>query len=315
MYMNFMGYTGSGCVGQVDRAHDLFISGGAREGFVDYYLNPTITTFVNFIYVITGNNAQCETNHIQQFIASNVYLCVSYSNNGHIHGITNIYLINTGIGMQCGSEYEGVNLFYNRFYLCYKKESLSVTKPIITDLKVFSVNSPLSDTEYDGYTLILTDINNGMNGIYQYTGYKDNLFSADPDPNCSNGIINGNVCCSSACGICGGTGCSSRPGGADLCCYGNIINDGNDCRYNQAPCVIYNGRVEIKNEEYMDCIDVKTSDGKTVYANSCHGEDNQQWFYDGNTIRSVYNDECLDVISGNNNNQQFEKVGEVMVNV
>lgn len=56
-----------------------------------------------------------------------------------------------------------------------------------------------------------------------------------PDP----GICNGNVCCLSSCGTCGGTGCGFRPGGPVGCC-GNIIGRTNrDCARDSAPCIIH----------------------------------------------------------------------------
>ena len=46
------------------------------------------------------------------------------------------------------------------------------------------------------------------------------------DPNCDGGLLEssgvGTPCCAASCGTCGGSGCSSRPGGADACCGGNI---------------------------------------------------------------------------------------------
>ncbi len=58
------------------------------------------------------------------------------------------------------------------------------------------------------------------------------------DPNCDLGILTGNTCCHIDCGECGGSGCSSRPGGSSNCCAGNILNDGNSCNDQGAPCIV-----------------------------------------------------------------------------
>lgn len=60
----------------------------------------------------------------------------------------------------------------------------------------------------------------------------------DPDPTCSTGILSGSVCCESGCGSCGGSGCSSRPGGASSCCSSTIKSDSNSCDSNPPPCVM-----------------------------------------------------------------------------
>ena len=47
---------------------------------------------------------------------------------------------------------------------------------------------------------------------------------------------NGAVCCPASCGLCGGSGCSSRPGGGN-CCSGNILRRPNNlCTTKPAPC-------------------------------------------------------------------------------
>jgi len=74
-------------------------------------------------------------------------------------------------------------------------------------------------------------------GIYDKYGNSKGIYS---DPYCSNGILNGNACCSSGCISCGGNGCSSRSGGASACCYGNIMSDANSCNNNEPPCVVQN---------------------------------------------------------------------------
>lgn len=58
------------------------------------------------------------------------------------------------------------------------------------------------------------------------------------DPECIGGISRENVCCSASCGVCGGNGCSTRPGGSTGCCMGNIQQRNVSCGDHQAPCVI-----------------------------------------------------------------------------
>ena len=60
----------------------------------------------------------------------------------------------------------------------------------------------------------------------------------DPDPTCSLGIINGDICCLSSCGSCGGSGCSNRDGGSAGCCTSTIRNNNESCDENAVPCVI-----------------------------------------------------------------------------
>lgn len=65
---------------------------------------------------------------------------------------------------------------------------------------------------------------------------------------CSNGIIgtqNGDVCCSAACGSCGGSGCSGFGGGTsvglgkEFCCTGTIRSEGQACiDTGSSPCII-----------------------------------------------------------------------------
>ena len=62
------------------------------------------------------------------------------------------------------------------------------------------------------------------------------------DPFCDNGIRDQAGCCSLSCGICGGSGCSQRPGGVEACCSGRITASGNSCDNNTAPCVITSSR-------------------------------------------------------------------------
>jgi hypothetical protein len=58
------------------------------------------------------------------------------------------------------------------------------------------------------------------------------------DPQCSSGIARGNVCCAASCGTCGGTGCSSRPGGTGACCTGAVWQSAPSCTYSGPPCVL-----------------------------------------------------------------------------
>jgi endo-1,4-beta-D-glucanase Y len=61
-------------------------------------------------------------------------------------------------------------------------------------------------------------------------------------PTCT-GTLNGSgqYCCTNQCnGSCGGTGCSSRPGGAAQCCTGSIATSGVYCSGSSAgPCIMY----------------------------------------------------------------------------
>ncbi|CAM9827775.1 unnamed protein product, partial [Ectocarpus fasciculatus] len=49
---------------------------------------------------------------------------------------------------------------------------------------------------------------------------------------CDGGIVGiqvSDVCCSSSCGSCGGSGCTSREGGAEACCGGGVRASGRYC--------------------------------------------------------------------------------------
>jgi|GEM_PF-724197 len=59
-----------------------------------------------------------------------------------------------------------------------------------------------------------------------------------PDPMCLRGVRSGQSCCSNACGTCGGTGCSQRPGGAESCCSGRIQMAARSCASFPPPCVL-----------------------------------------------------------------------------
>lgn len=45
------------------------------------------------------------------------------------------------------------------------------------------------------------------------------------------------VCCPESCGVCGGDGCSGRPGGLFNCCASSILTTGKDCKDDGPPCI------------------------------------------------------------------------------
>jgi len=64
-------------------------------------------------------------------------------------------------------------------------------------------------------------------GDFRWAALYDISFSAW----CQTGIKGdaGDVCCGSGCGTCGGSGCSDRRGGENMCCVGEIKDDNRDC--------------------------------------------------------------------------------------
>ena len=58
------------------------------------------------------------------------------------------------------------------------------------------------------------------------------------DPACATGIIAGRVCCAASCGVCGGSGCGGRPGGAEACCSGTVTQSGRSCEQFGPPCLL-----------------------------------------------------------------------------
>ncbi len=58
------------------------------------------------------------------------------------------------------------------------------------------------------------------------------------DPECAGGLRRGLACCAARCGSCGGSGCGSRPGGADACCTGRIGESGRSCHAFEPPCIL-----------------------------------------------------------------------------
>ncbi|CBJ33613.1 expressed unknown protein [Ectocarpus siliculosus] len=63
----------------------------------------------------------------------------------------------------------------------------------------------------------------------------------DEVPMCDGGIVGiqqSDICCSSSCGSCGGTGCTSRDGGSEACCGGGVRASGRFCSVTgEAPCM------------------------------------------------------------------------------
>jgi hypothetical protein len=62
----------------------------------------------------------------------------------------------------------------------------------------------------------------------------------DGDPLCERGILSadGTVCCAASCGRCGGSDCSSLPGGLNACCTTHIEPLSRSCLNHEAPCVM-----------------------------------------------------------------------------
>lgn len=69
-------------------------------------------------------------------------------------------------------------------------------------------------------------------------GRLDGAAHTRGDPECSTGLGAGLACCEAACGSCGGTGCGSRPGGAESCCSGRISTSGRSCHAFAPPCIL-----------------------------------------------------------------------------
>lgn len=84
---------------------------------------------------------------------------------------------------------------------------------------------------------------------YEHDAFAVRFFTAAPvgSGTCSNGIsgvdsVNGDFCCPTLCGMCGGPGCSSFPGGADNCCTSVISQQDVLCSESgTAPCIINDG--------------------------------------------------------------------------
>lgn len=71
-----------------------------------------------------------------------------------------------------------------------------------------------------------------------FVAFQFTLSLGQPDPTCSRGIKTGGACCPLTCGICGGAGCTSRPGGGDACCRGIIAEADRGCDFVAPPCLI-----------------------------------------------------------------------------
>jgi len=77
---------------------------------------------------------------------------------------------------------------------------------------------------------------------YSFTFYGIS-YCFPPDPYCKNGIKGvgpslSTICCTEYCGVCGGTGCSSRPGGSKDCCTESIFASDISCDITSAPCIV-----------------------------------------------------------------------------
>jgi len=64
------------------------------------------------------------------------------------------------------------------------------------------------------------------------------LAPSPADPTCALGVLSGDTCCLAECGVCGGTGCGSNPGGSTGCCETPIIASGDSCDDRGPPCIV-----------------------------------------------------------------------------
>ena len=72
-----------------------------------------------------------------------------------------------------------------------------------------------------------------------FVSCEQNRNSVTPCSNGLPGIEFGDVCCPESCGSCGGSRCSSRPGGASECCTSYIKSVGPKCGDSgSAPCLM-----------------------------------------------------------------------------
>jgi hypothetical protein len=86
---------------------------------------------------------------------------------------------------------------------------------------------------------IPAQMDGGIESLLQsWAGEGSLANTSTPTSVCSDGIPSGTICCAKSCGICGGSGCSGRPGGAEACCSGNIQKSGRICSISPAPCII-----------------------------------------------------------------------------
>jgi hypothetical protein len=102
----------------------------------------------------------------------------------------------------------------------------------------------IPDFQYDYNSLNKTCVMVSESLSYSFTFHGISVcIPPIPDPHCHNGIegfgsATYDICCTKSCGICGGTGCSLRPGGAKDCCAENILNSGIPCSLASAPCLM-----------------------------------------------------------------------------
>ncbi|CAM9836675.1 unnamed protein product, partial [Ectocarpus fasciculatus] len=85
---------------------------------------------------------------------------------------------------------------------------------------------------------------------------------------CDGGIVGiqvSDVCCSSSCGSCGGSGCTSREGGAEACCGGGVRASERYCSVTgEAPCITGPAPTPAPTPEVETCdggiVGIQTSD-------------------------------------------------------
>ncbi|CAN0224623.1 unnamed protein product [Scytosiphon promiscuus] len=74
------------------------------------------------------------------------------------------------------------------------------------------------------------------------SGLVAQFFTSAYGDTCTNGLSgvqSGQICCAEECGMCGGVGCSQRPGGEDACCITDIRDADELCSTTrEAPCII-----------------------------------------------------------------------------
>ena len=100
----------------------------------------------------------------------------------------------------------------------------------------------ICDQTPDSITPILIDKILGYRIIFK----QINIDSCEP----YGGISSGNICCAANCGICGGVGCSDRPGGTENCCTNKIPLETICGAGQMAPCHIKNGKFQMLKQNY-----------------------------------------------------------------
>eukprot|EP01084_Bolivina_argentea_P099304 178514_1 len=195
MTMNYMDVVDDECYsmftnGQFLRSASLMFPGGARQELMEY-TNDNILPFVASIYFEVGDNVNCGPtdytvqnsdgsilnlneghDHIQ---APFIKACISKTINKYVVPIIDIEVV---IGSECSmSYYINTNLNYGVItgqivHVCFEKGT-DINGPRITDVKFFSFDQEQTDVNYDGYTLILRNVNAGFTTpSYIYLGYK-----------------------------------------------------------------------------------------------------------------------------------------------